>query len=168
MPVTNLSAEELQQILTAVLKEARSLNPLEQKKYDEELAREKRKNAMMLQLGKIEEESMRNKKNACSHMRYAAGKNAGMSARKGDMGAEWCTGGQALQDGSAMVICLRCSSTWRWRPHPEEYSMILQNGLLGVAPPPEELVLCDGCSYLKSACHCAEMFPDSNVLVYSE
>lgn len=158
MAETTLSAEKLQEILRTVISEARRPNELEQRKLNEELEKDRRRNAMMLQLGKIEEEAMYAKRNNCSHTVYAAGDNAGMSAPKGAPGGRWCTGGQALQDGTALVICLRCSSTWRWRPSPEEYGAILQNGLLRAAPPPDEYLLCDGCSELRSKCVCKEKF----------
>src|SRR5215469_43192 len=167
MPVIEMTPEQLQAILKAAVGEAvaqaTKMNPIQQKQYDEEIAKEKRKNAMMHQLGKIEEEAARAKRDSCSHMRIAAGKNAGMSAPRGAMGEEWCTGGQAYQDGTAMVICLRCSSTWRFRPSAEDYSAILQNGLLGAMPPPDEYVLCDGCLELKAKCRCAELFPTAAV-----
>jgi len=161
MPQTiSLTPEDLQQLLKTAIAEATKLNPLEQKKYDEEMQKERRKNEMMRQLGKIEEETARQKRNACSHMRYPAGsgKLAGHGAPRGTLGAEWCTGGQAYQDGTAMVICLRCSSTWLFKPDPNYYNAIVQNGMLGEAPPPDELTLCPGCMELKPKCRCKELY----------
>ena len=120
MPVNTISLtpEALQELLKTAIAEAvaqaTKLNPIEQKKLDEELEKDRRKNAMMRQLGAIEEESMRRKRNACSHKRFPAnaGRLAGHGAPPDALGAEWCTGGQAYQDGTAMIICMRCSSTW--------------------------------------------------------
>lgn len=160
----SLTPEELQNLLKTAISEAvgqaTKLNPLEQRKLDEELAKDRRRNEMMRQLGKIEEETARQKRDNCSHLRYPAshGKLAGHGAPRGTLGAEWCTGGQAYQDGTAMVICLRCSSTWLFRPDPGYYNAIVQNGMLGEAPPPETLTLCPGCFELKPACRCRELY----------
>jgi len=156
----SITPQQLQELLKTAISEAVSqatkLNPIEQRKLDEELQKDKRRNMMMIQLGKIEEESARQKRDGCSHMRYpaSAGKLSGHSAPRGALGAEWVTGGQAYQDGTAMVICLRCSSTWLFRPDSSYYNAILQNGLLGEAPPPEAQTICPGCFSLKPACRC--------------
>lgn len=154
-----LTPKQLQDLLKTAITEATKLNPIEERKLNEELERERKRSMMMVQLGKIEEEAARRKREGCSHMRYpaGAGRLAGMGAPRGAMGAEWCTGGQAYQDGTAMVICLRCSSTWLFRPDPNYYTAILQNGLLGEAPPPPELTLCSGCFELMPKCRCAEV-----------
>jgi hypothetical protein len=167
----SISAEELQNLMRAAISEAvaaaTKLNPLEQRKLDEQLAQDKRRNQMMIQLGKIEEEAARNKREACSHMRYPAGhgRSAGHSAPRGALGAEWCTGGQAYQDGTAMLICLRCSTTWLFRPDPSYYTAIIQNGLLGEAPPAEAQTLCPGCMELIPACRCKELVAQAKLSV---
>ncbi len=156
--VTGITPEQLQEILATVIKEAKSLNPLEQKKFDEDMKQERRRAKMVASLGRAEEEAQRAKRDRCSHMRYGAnmGKNSGLSAPKGAMGAEWCTSGQAYQDGTALIICERCSTTWRFKPTAEFYSVIVQNGLLGEAPPPPEMTLCNGCMNLPKECTCKE------------
>jgi len=160
----SITPEQLQELLRTAIAEAvgqaTKLNPIEQRRLDEELQKDRRRNMMMIQLGKIEEESARQKRDGCSHMRHpaGAGKLAGHSAPKGSLGAEWCTGGQAYQDGTAMIICLRCSSTWLFRPDPNYYNAILQNGLLGEAPPPEAHTICPGCFNLKPECRCKELY----------
>jgi hypothetical protein len=160
----SISPEQLQDLLKTAIAEAvgqaTKLNPIEQRKLDEELQKDRRRNMMMIQLGKIEEESARQKRDGCSHMRHpaGAGKLAGHSAPRGSLGAEWCTGGQAYQDGTAMIICLRCSSTWLFRPDSNYYNAILQNGLLGEAPPPDAQTICPGCFELKPACRCKELY----------
>jgi len=168
MPPSNnqisISPEDLQALLRTAISEAvmqaTKLNPIEQRKLDDELAKDRRRNEMMRQLGKIEEETARRKRDGCSHMRYpaGAGKLAGHGAPRGALGAEWVTGGQAYQDGTAMIICLRCSSTWLFKPDPNYYNAIVQNGMLGEAPPPDELTLCPGCLELKPACRCRELY----------
>lgn len=160
----SLTPEDLQNLLKTAIGEAVAqatrLNPLEQRKLDEELAKDRRKTAMIKQLGEIEERSMREKRDRCSHMRFPAGsgKNSGQSAPRGALGAEWCTGGQAYQDGTAMIICLRCSDTWLFRPDASYYNAIIQNGLLGETPPPMELTICPGCFELKPVCRCKELY----------
>lgn len=165
MPNTiSISPEDLQALLRTAIAEAvgqaTKLNPIEQRRLDEELQKDRRRNMMMIQLGKIEEESARQKRDGCSHMRYpaGAGKLAGHSAPRGALGAEWVTGGQAYQDGTAMIICLRCSSTWLFRPDSNYYNAILQNGLLGEAPPAENHTICPGCFILKPDCRCKELY----------
>ncbi len=155
-----LTPEQLQELLKTAIGEATKLNPIEQRKLDEELARERRKNAMMLQLGKIEEEAAKRKREGCSHMRDA---KTGDGVARNHPTGEWCTGGQAYQDGTALIICQRCSSTWLFRPEPGYYNVILQNGLLKAAPPPEELTICPGCFELKPACRCKELYLLSKV-----
>lgn len=150
-----MSPEDLQALLRTAIAEAVKLNPIEQRKLDEELAREKRKSMMMVQLGKIEEEAARAKRENCSHMRDA---KTGDSVARNAPNGEWTTGGQAYQDGTAMVICVRCSSTWLFRPSPEYYNVILQNGLRGAPPPPEHMTICNGCFQLKPACQCKELY----------
>jgi len=160
----SITPEQLQELLKTAIGEAvaaaTKLNPLEQRKLDEQLAADRRKNAMIKQLGEIEERSMREKRDRCSHLRYPAGsgKLAGHGAPRGALGAEWCTGGQAYQDGTAMVICLRCSSTWLFRPDSNYYNAILQNGMLGEAPPSDEYTICPGCFELKPGCRCKELY----------
>lgn len=158
MPAIELSAQQLQTILEAVVAKAKELNPLEQRKYEETLAKERRRDMLAVQLGRTEEEATARKRNACSHMRYpaTAGKLAGHGAPKGTPGAEWTTGGQAYQNGLAMLFCTRCTSSWWFKPSPEFFQMIVQNGLENQAPPPEEHCVCIGCYNLKSKCDCAE------------
>jgi hypothetical protein len=166
MPENSISItpEQLQNLLRTAIGEAVSqatkLNPIQQRQLDEELAKDRRRTEMMRQLGRIEEEAARRKKEACSHMRYPAtmGKLSGHGAPRGALGAEWCTGGQAYQNGTAMIICLRCSDTWLFRPDPNYYNAIVQNGMLGEAPPPDSLTMCPGCMELKPQCRCRELY----------
>jgi len=158
--VLNITPEQLQELLRTAIAEATKLNPLQQRQLDEELARERRKNLMMRQLGQIEEESMRKKREGCSHMRDA---KTGDGVPRNWPTGEWTTGGQAYQDGTAMVICTRCSSTWLFRPEANYYGAILQNGLRSSPPPPEHLTICPGCFELKPACRCKELYLKSQM-----
>jgi len=156
--VMSITPEQLQEILRTVVAESKRLNPIEQKEFDEKMKAEKRRLEMVKTMGQIEEQAQRNKRNGCSHMRYpaTAGKLSGMSAPRGGLGAEWTTGGQAYQDGTAVIICTRCSTTWRFRPSADYYAVILQNGLGGSPPPPQEETICEGCFMLRAHCDCAE------------
>lgn len=159
MPNVEMSPEQLQKILEAVLAKAQQLNPLEQKQYDEDLAKQRRRDLLAVQLGRAEEAAAKAKRENCSHMRYSptSGKNSGHSAPKGTPGAEWCTGGQAYQNGLAMMFCSRCHADWWFKPTQEYYSYIMQNGLEGTAPPPDDQAICIGCYETKSKCRCAEI-----------
>lgn len=159
MSSVNMSPEQLQQILEAVVSRVTRLNPLEQKKYDEDLAKERRRDMLAVQLGKAEAEAQKNKRDNCSHQRYpaTAGKNAGELAPKGTAGAEWCTRGQAYQNGLALIFCTRCHSDWWFQPTQAYYTEILQNGIYGVKPPSDEHTYCIGCYNPKPQCKCAEL-----------
>ena len=128
-----ITPKQLEDMLSRVLADSRKLNPMEQRKFDEEVERDRRRNMLMIELGKVEEEKDRRRKNGCSHKRDA---KTGDAVSRDSMG-EWTTGGQAYQDGTAAIICLRCSTTWIFKPTPEQYSIILQNGLLKARPPLE-------------------------------
>ena len=165
MAETYFSREQVQELLDRQQKmfegladKLTKLNPLDQRKLDEALENERRRALAIVEFGKIEEESERRKKNSCSHMRYPAGHRlSGHSCPKGTLGGEWTTGGQAYQNGTAMVICNRCSSVWMFRPSPEIYTVIVQNGLMGEAPPREEDTICIGCFEMKPVCKCRQI-----------
>lgn len=154
-----MNAEQLQKILEAVLDKAKQLNPLDQRKYDEILRKEKRRDDFALSLGEIERAKNENLARNCSHMRYpaTAGKLSGHVAPKGYPGAEWRTGGQMYQNGLAMMLCLRCGTSWWFRPTPEYASYLMQNGLDSTAPPEDKDCVCIGCFELKMKCRCQEL-----------
>lgn len=139
---TGITPEQLQAILTAAITAARVPNAKEQRELDKANEDDKRRLNMSLQLGKIEQEAQDRKRNGCSHMRYVAGQRfAGHAAPRGALNAEWATAGQALQNGTAAIICQRCSTVWIFRPAPGHYAQIMQDGLLGAEPPrPEDCV----------------------------
>jgi hypothetical protein len=154
-----MSPEQLQKILEAVVSKVQALNPLDQRKYDEILRKERRRDDFALTLGAIEKEKNDNIRRSCSHLRYpaTAGKLSGHVAPVGYPGAEWRTGGQAYQNGLAMMLCLRCGTQWWFRPTPEYYTVLLQNGLDNTAPPPDDHCICIGCFELKNKCKCEEL-----------
>jgi hypothetical protein len=145
----------LQELLKTAIAEATKLNPIEQRKLDEEIQKDRKRNQMMVQLGKIEEEAAERRRNGCSHMRDA---KTGDGVPRNHPTGEWTTSGQAYQNGTAVIICQRCSSTWLFKPEPNYYNAILQNGLLKAPPPPDELTMCPGCFELKPACRCKELY----------
>lgn len=163
MAETNFSYEQVQSMIKTAVESAvgamNKMNPIEQRKFDEDMDREHRRNQMVLQLGKIEEEAAKRRKEGCTHLRYAAmsGKHAGEMAPKGSQMSEWMTGGQAYQNGLASLICLRCQTVWLFRPTMEYYNAIIQNGLYGEAPPSPEHEICIGCFEHKHSCKCDEI-----------
>jgi hypothetical protein len=138
-----LTKQDLVDIVAAAVSAANKLNPIEQRKLDEELASQKRKNLAAVEMGRIEEESMRRRRDGCSHSRYsmAQGKLGGHAAPKGQ--GEWTTGGQLHGNGTATLICTRCSWTWTFEPTRQERDFIEQQGMLGMAPPPESRLIKD-------------------------
>lgn len=150
-----ISKEELQQLMSSVigvaLAESKKMNPLEQKAFDEQIEKDKRRRMMMVQLGKIEEEAARRKKYGCTHSRHPSGhKLAGHPCPRGQ--GEWVTGGQLHSRGIASVICLRCATTWLFRPRQEDIQGIIDGGLAGVAPPDDDSCLSQRCR------SCSEFF----------
>lgn len=129
--VVSLTKTELQELLTTVLRQAQSLNPLDQKRLDEEIEREKRRTLLAIELARTEEEAHWRRQNSCTH---SAHEKTGEAVPKG-MG-KWTTGGQMHGDESATLICQRCATAWRFKPTREEREYILNGpGLLGYPPP---------------------------------
>ena len=142
---------QLAKIIEAAVRAARAPNILEQKALEEEIAKEKRKRMMMVQLGKIEEESARRKRYGCTHRRIAQGqKHAGHPGVKGGpVPTEATTGGQFTGRGNeiATLVCTRCGTTWQWRPTPDERDYLEQSGFLSYEPPSEDRLLSETCLY---------------------
>jgi hypothetical protein len=130
-----LTKADLVDIVAAAVKAANQLNPIEQRKYEQELAAQKRRDLAVVELGKIEEENAQRKKAQCTHSRYSMshGKLGGHACAKGQ--GEWCTSGQIHNRNLATLICTRCSYTWQFCPTEAEYNFIMDNGMLGMAPP---------------------------------
>lgn len=136
-PKIEVSLEALKELIA----EARRLDPIEEKKQKEEVERERRRSLMHVEMAKVEEQRRERQKNGCSHSRYpmSAGKLAGENCPRGQ--GEWLTSGQLHTDGTATTICQRCSNVWHWRPTPQEFQYIIDQGMLGMAPPQEERLI---------------------------
>lgn len=131
-----LTYEQLQDMLKTVLAEAGKLNPLEQKKMNAELERERRREVLSVELGRAEEESRWRRQNSCSHSRHAS---TGMGVTRGT--GIWTTCGQTHGDDSISLICMRCATLWHFKATSEEREYANNAGLLGFEPPPIERCL---------------------------
>jgi hypothetical protein len=129
-----MSKEQFQELLTALANPR--MNPLEQKKYDEEAKRDKRRAALAIELGRSEAENRWRRQNSCSHSRDS---RTGQAVTRGS--GEWTTGGQVHGDDTISLGCLRCGTVWHWKGSPQERDYALNAGLLGFAPPPVERCL---------------------------
>lgn len=136
----NLTKEDLKELLMAVANAGKAMNPLEQKKYEEEVKKEKHHAAMVLEMGRAEEESIRAKRNSCTHR---TDKTSGDSVSLSDANGWWCTQGQVHSNDVISLICLRCSTVWYWKgtPQEREYAVNAEHGLLHYPPPPKERLL---------------------------
>lgn len=137
----NLSFEQLKELISAAVAESHKMNPIQQKEYDDKINAAKRKALMVVELGKAEEQAMKMKKEGCSHSRHGmgAGKLAGHACAKGK--GEWTTGGQLHGDGTATMVCTRCSYTWHWQPTNQEREYVGDAGMLGMSPPEESRLI---------------------------
>jgi hypothetical protein len=137
--------------MESAVKAARAPGVLEQKAIDKQIEDDKRRDMAMRSLAKIEEEAIRRKRDNCSHSRYsmAAGALGGHDCAKGK--GEWTTGGQlsgrndktgAVQ---AVLVCTRCSRTFRWEPTVQELDYFQNGGsMLGYPPPSEDRLVLSG------------------------
>jgi hypothetical protein len=132
----SLSYEQLQELLQSVIASASKLNPLEQKKMDEELERDRRRAVLAVELGRAEEEARWRRQNSCSHSRHAS-TGAGVTRGTGI----WTTCGQTHGDDSISLICMRCATLWHFKATPEEREYANNAGLLGFEPPAIERCL---------------------------
>lgn len=135
------TAEQLQafmaQAMAAAVSEARKMTPLEERKYNEELEREKRRTRMSVELAKAEEQMARNRMLGCSHK---ADPRTGLAISRDRVDGDWTTGGQMHSNDLATLACMRCGWTWRWRTTPAERDYINNVGMLHMSPPAEERV----------------------------
>jgi len=141
VPTTiNISKEDLKELLMAVANSGKSMNPLEQKEYDEKIEKEKRKALLVKQLGEDEERQMSNRKNGCSH---CVDKETGQPVPRGT--GRWCTQGQVHSNDVISLICMRCSTVWYWKGTPNEraYAIDAEHGLLYQPPPSEDRLITD-------------------------
>lgn len=136
----SISKDDLKSLLEAVMNSSARMNPLEQKKYNEELEKDKRKANLVKQLGEDEERQMNAKKNGCSH---CIDKDTGQPVPRGT--GLWITQGQVHANDIISLICLRCSTTWHWKGTASEraYAQDAEHGLLHVPPPSADRLLND-------------------------
>src|SRR5215831_9029455 len=135
--MVSITATQLQDILTAALKAANQPNALEAKHIAEEAERERRQQALAVELARVEEEARWRKQNSCSH---SVNEKTGEPVAKGT--GKWATGGQMHGDDSCTLICQRCAQVFRFMPTREEREYIINGqGLLGFAPPPLERLI---------------------------
>lgn len=137
----SFTKQELQDFMATVIKsavaEATRMNPLEEKKYKEALEAEARKTKMVAELGRIEEQAQKDKKNRCSHTRDKEGN----PVAKGT--GVWTTQGQVHGNDTITLVCLRCGNSWHWQATAQErdFAQNGAHGLLGFPPPEEERLL---------------------------
>lgn len=137
-PMISLTKADLQELLASVMAQSKQMNPLEQQQYDEEVKRTKNRREFEVAMAKQEEELQRRKQTSCTHAKDSKTGNAVLA---NGINSSWTTGGQAHGNGTATLVCLRCGTPWHFKPSPSEYSFILENGLMGSAPPPKELLV---------------------------
>ena len=124
-----LTQEQFQSLIEAI--GSPKMNPLEQKKYDEEAKKEKRRAMLAIELGKTEAESRYRKQMGCSHSRDS---RTGNAVPRGT--GEWTTGGQLHSNDTASLSCLRCGTSWIFPTTAQEREYINNAGMLGMSPPP--------------------------------
>lgn len=144
MATIEMTPEQLQQLLKAAVQgavdtavtAAKQMNPLEQRKYNEELANEERKKLLREAVGRDKMRVLNAKKN-CTHSRD----NIGKYVPKGQ--GVWTTSGQLHSDDTISLLCLRCQRTWVFKSLPWERELFHtgEHGLLGLAPPSDERLL---------------------------
>jgi hypothetical protein len=144
MPENNgiyFSPEQLQDFMAkamaAAVAEARKMTPMEERKYNEEVQREKRRLLMSVELAKAEEQIQRNKRLGCSHK---CDPRTGLAVGRDRQDGEWTTGGQLHGNDLATLVCIRCAWTWRWVTNPNERDYINNVGMLHMSPPDQERV----------------------------
>jgi hypothetical protein len=136
-----MSAEELQKLMAsamaAAVSEARKMTPMEERKYKQELERERRRDRMAIELAKTEEQRERNRRLGCSHR---CDPKTGLGVGRDRADGIWTTGGQLHGNDLATLVCLRCAWTWRWKTNSQERDYINNAGMLYMAPPDKDRV----------------------------
>lgn len=129
-----ISKDALKELLLEVMTSARKMTPLEERKYQEEVETERRRNAMMVEMAKAEEEGLKRKRTGCSHKRD---KSTGENVPRSDPYGVWITQGQLHSNDVISLICLRCSTVWQWKADTSlrQYAQDSEHGLLGFPPP---------------------------------
>ena len=136
----SISKEDLKELLMAVMGASKSMNPLEEKKYKEELEKERRKALLVKQLGEDEERQMAQRRGGCSH---CVDKDTGQPVARGT--GMWCTQGQVHSNDVISLICMRCSTVWYWKGTAQEraYAIDAEHGLLHIPPPSADRIITD-------------------------
>jgi hypothetical protein len=129
----NITKDDLKVLLEAAVKAAKAPNAREERELEEDIQREKRRTLLMTELARVEDERQKRLKNACSHSRDP---RTGNAVAKGS--GTWCTSGQLVGLETAVMICQRCNFAWTFRPTASEREYILNQGMLGMAPPSED------------------------------
>lgn len=136
-----MTAEDLQNLLatamTAAVSEARKMSPLEERKYKEEVDRERRRDRMGVELAKAEAQNQLNKMYGCSHR---CDPKTGLAVGSDRADALWTTGGQLHSNDLATLSCMRCGWRWTWVTTPNERDYINNAGMLRMAPPAKDRV----------------------------
>ena len=108
------SPEQLQEFMAkamaAAVAEARKMTPLEERKYNEEVTRERRRDRMAVELDKADEQMQRNKRLGCSHK---CDPRTGLAVGRDRQDGVWTTAGQLHGNDMATLVCIRCAWTWR-------------------------------------------------------
>lgn len=130
-----LTKEQFQDLLTTL--QSKPMNPLEQKKFEEEMEREKRRNLMQTESARIEMEKQRSRKFGCTHSRDKDGN----AAPRGQ--GTWTTQGQVHGDDTITLICLRCAFEWHFKgtSYERDAAVNAAHGLLGMAPPEDSRLI---------------------------
>lgn len=136
-----MTADDLQKLLSsamaAAVSEARKMTPLESRKYNEEVEKERRRDRMGIELSKAEEINQRNKMYGCSHR---CDPKTGLAVGGDRQDALWTTGGQLHGNDLATLSCMRCGWRWTWKTNAQEREYINNAGMLRMAPPPKAQV----------------------------
>jgi len=144
MPTIEMTPEQLQELLARAVgaavdkavAAAKAMNPLEQKRYNEEVDMETRKAALREAVSR-DKERTRNARRNCTHSRD----NIGKYVAKGT--GVWTTSGQLHADDTISLLCLRCQMTWVFKSAPWERELFHtgEHGLLGLTPPADDRLL---------------------------
>ena len=129
---TTFTYEQVQELLKIA---ANKMNPLEQRKLDEELARDRRRRIMETVYAQAEEQARWNKQQGCTHYRD----DKGNAAPRGT--GTPTTGGQLHSNETATLLCTRCGTEWHWKTTPQERDYFNSVGMMSLQPPPVERCL---------------------------
>lgn len=111
VPAGTMSFEQVQALLMAAVREMKKPTEQEQRKIDEQLAKEKRMLEARIEVGKADELRRTAFQKICPHVRW-------------DGDGKPCVQGQLFSDGIWRGFCLRCQKVVReFRPDPSMMTM---------------------------------------------